>query len=161
MAEAAKPARMQVPIPKSLADEIGARAKDLDRSQRWLATELLQVVIQDRKKFCDFLTMRFVALTGRMVKAAVGKGKGNGKGKKESEAVIHLDLLVRPDDFEAIGELAEQLGHTPARMAGIMLEWGIEENGLLIQFVAPFVQALKAARGFTSKPQKVSKKAEA
>lgn len=125
--------RIQVPVSQDLALEIETLGKTLRRSQRWMATELLNVVVEDRQKLEDYLAMRVLAFIREATHVLIGKTTStdttNGK-------VVHLDLSLPTQTAAFIETLAKKLGHTTAKMAGVMLYWGVQENDFAIRLLA-------------------------
>lgn len=142
--------RFQVPVSNELAEEIVAMANRLRRSPRWMATELLDVVIADRKSLADHMAAKVAAfLSGA---AALLHGRSVPKPTKEPK-VVHLDLALRPATANAIAALATNFGHTPAKMAGVMLQWGVRENDFAIRLASRLMDQMQLSPAESSEAQ--------
>jgi hypothetical protein len=122
--------RLQIPVSAELAGEIESLGNALRRSQRWMATELLNAVVEERQSLADYLAARVVVFVRDAVLVLAGRTTSTG-GKQ-----MHLDLSLPAATASFIETLANQLGHTPAKMASVMLQWGVQENDFAIRLVA-------------------------
>lgn len=140
-----KKVRMQVPVTKGLAEEVNDVAKAIRRSQRWTAAELLAIVVENRQSLVAYLTTRVTKWLDQATEAIVDLIV---PPPADSKSTVYLDLEVDGKTATYIQSLAQRLDHTPAKTAAIMLEWGIQENRLMIELVT--VPVLAIHRGLKS-----------
>lgn len=125
--------RLQVPVSEGLAARIGELADIMRRSQRWMATELLNAVEEDRRSLDEYIAARILAVLRKTTDVIVGT---NAVPEGKAGKVVHLDLCLNAKTAGFVHRLAERFGHTPAKMAGLMLFWGADENDFAIRLVA-------------------------
>lgn len=143
-----KGTRMQVPVTGELARRIDELAKVVRRSQRWMATELLSIVIENRQTLLDYLGARLSAWVDLATDAVVEFVLPT---PKKSTETVHLDVTVDEKTAAYIQALANQLGHTQSKMAAMMLEWGVRESDFAITLVAgPLLAAQRRLSAITN-----------
>lgn len=142
--------RFQVPVNNELAGEIAALAKRVRRSSRWMATELLDVVIEDRKSLANHIAAKVAAFLSGV--SAIIHARSLPKLEKEPK-VVHLDLALSPTTANVVTELAANFGHTPAKMAGLMLQWGVRENDFAIRLASRLMDQMQLSPTDSSEAQ--------
>lgn len=134
--------RLQVAVDGDLAERIADLAQRVERSQRWMATELLNMAVEDRQSLSEYLVAQILKLGHDLARATA---RAKAPEKTTRKASVYFDLQVKPETFAYIEGLGQQLGHSPARMAAVMLDWGVRESDFAIRWLAlPLVRAQRA-----------------
>jgi hypothetical protein len=121
-------ARLQVPVPADVADQIGALATSMERPVATTAVLLLQESIIARKNFSDWLAAK---LAESLLPARPAKGR-----RHVERPDVRLELRVPADVVRDVESLAKRLDHTPVRMATLLLKAGVDENSGIIELMA-------------------------
>lgn len=135
---------MQVPVTEDLADELAYLAKAIDRSVTWLATQLLEQTLEDRKNTADRLGMMVFGLIGDAKKLVTGKRRR----KPEDQKQVRIQVTVTPAVHQQIAELADGVNLTPVKMAALLLQTAVAQHGVFLEAIAtkPVQALIKKAR---------------
>lgn len=123
--------RFQVPVTEDVATAIDRLAKGLDRSSAWLSVELLEISLEEREKFAEWIALAFVGKAYEVIKGLAGRPKRQAPSEKE----VRLQLSVSPELVEKLTKLANQLQQSPVKVAGMLLSSAVHHHEPFIEFV--------------------------
>lgn len=123
--------RFQVPVTEDVATAIDRLAKGLERSSAWLSVELLEISLEEREKFAEWVALAFVGKAYEVIKTLAGRPKRQAPSAKE----VRLQLSISPELVGRLTKLAEQLQQSPVKVAGMLISSAVHHH-------EPFIELL-------------------
>lgn len=107
--------RLQIVLCKSVAEDLARHARELSRSQSWVAGWAIKSTLDDKGTFVHWIA-------GRIKKAA--KCQAWAIAASENEA--RLQLRIERSSVEDLETVAMALNQSPLKLAGLMIEHGLD-----------------------------------
>ena len=132
-----KPVRLKIAVGPELAHQVKRISEACDRSQSWVAAQLLAIMVNENKRFLGWVLWRLAAESVHAVKglADLVKPFAGKESKPLEESTEYLQAYVTQDLFEAISRQAQALGLSEAEAAARMLYCSIEVQGWAIGMI--------------------------
>lgn len=116
--------RLQVTLCPSVALSLARHAKELDRSQAWVAAWALRVALDDPKSVSTWILKRL-------------KRPGAFQEWKSSEASeeIRLQMRVEAGTAKELELASIVLNQSPLKLAGLLIGYSLEDEALALAFL--------------------------
>lgn len=135
--------RFRVPVPADLAIAIERLAKRMKRPTAWLAVELLQEAVEERRSFADWIALTLMGKAYDVIRKVAGTRRQKSLGEE-----VRLELNVPVPLVDTVSRIAEQMNISPVKAAGMLLASAVHHNELFIELVT--TKWVRAAMGKSS-----------
>jgi len=137
--------RFQVPVSEDLASEITFLAERLGRSSAWLAEQLLEQTLEDRKRVAEWLAL---AVLGTVYETTKKLLTGKKRRKPEIQEEVRLQLFIPENLAKEVEEAAAPLRIKPVKMAALFIEAGVFNHEAII--LAVTTKQMKSITGIAA-----------
>jgi predicted transcriptional regulator len=127
--------KLQVPVDPESARQIDELAARMGHSRSWMVAELLQVIVDQKKRFADWWTWRLINAGIVKPVQAIVQLFGKRKPRPVGDEVVYLQAYVSPELAQTIREWAVQMAQPDTKMASLLLLCAVEDHGWLIKIV--------------------------
>ena len=139
--------RLQFLVDIAVSEAVRDLAQAMRQTPSWMAAELLEATLEDRKSVIVWLNQRVLM---RAVQVVKGRIKNTGE-------TVYLQTMVRPDCAMEIEGMAERLNQSTSKLGSFLLECAVNDHDWIIRAVTAMRDRVEVASRALGKRRRLAR----
>ena len=139
--------RLQFLVDIAVSEAVRDLAQAMRQTPSWMAAELLEATLEDRKSVLGWLNQRVLM---RAVQVVKGRIKNTGE-------TVYLQTMVRPDCATEIESMAERLNQSTSKLGSFLLECAVNDHDWIIRAVTAMRDRVEVASRALGKRRRLAR----